>query len=130
MTDKTEIGAAQADADQPEVSEASRLAMADLPALLRDAALRLNWSELMPVQTQTLPHMLAGQDVMVQSQTGSGKTGAFLLPILHRIEIGLGAPQALVLVPTRELAVQVTREAEELGRDCGVRPVSSYSRSR
>jgi ATP-dependent RNA helicase DeaD len=126
MTDKNEIGAAQADADQPEVSEASRLAMADLPVLLRDAALRLNWSELMPVQTQTLPFMLAGQDVMVQSQTGSGKTGAFLLPILHRIEIGLGAPQALVLVPTRELAVQVTRDAEELGRDCGVRPVSIY----
>jgi ATP-dependent RNA helicase DeaD len=126
MTDNTEIGAAQADADQPEVSGAPRLAMADLPALLRDAALRLNWSELMPVQTQTIPYMLAGQDVMVQSQTGSGKTGAFLLPILNRIEIGLGAPQALVLVPTRELAVQVTRDAEELGRECGVRPVSIY----
>jgi ATP-dependent RNA helicase DeaD len=70
--------------------------------------------------------MLGGQDVMVQSQTGSGKTGAFLLPILDRIDTGIGAPQALVLVPTRELAVQVTRDAEELGRESGVKSLSIY----
>ena len=63
---------------------------------------------------------------MVQSQTGSGKTGAFLLPILHRIDPDLGAPQALVLAPTRELAVQVARDAEDLGRGTGVRSLPIY----
>ena len=63
---------------------------------------------------------------MVQSQTGSGKTGAFLLPMLHRIDPALGAPQALVLAPTRELAVQVARDAEELGRSMGIRSLPIY----
>ena len=126
MTDTTDSGEARNGASQTEPSEGTKFSMADLPPVLRAASLRLNWTELMPVQVQTIPHMLDGLDVMVQSQTGSGKTGAFLLPILNRIEKGLGAPQALVLVPTRELAVQVTRDAEELGRECGVRPVSIY----
>ena len=126
MTDTTDSGEARNGASQTEHSEGTKFSMADLPPVLRAASLRLNWTELMPVQVQTIPHMLEGLDVMVQSQTGSGKTGAFLLPILNRIEKDLGAPQALVLVPTRELAVQVTRDAEELGRECGVRPVSIY----
>lgn len=126
MTDTTDFGDAPYEGSQAENFEGKKLSMADLPQALRDAAFRLNWSELMPVQVQTIPHMLAGGDVMVQSQTGSGKTGAFLLPILNRIDTGLGAPQALVLVPTRELAVQVTRDAEELGREAGVKPLSIY----
>jgi len=126
MTDTNDFGEAQNGASQTENFEGKAFSMADLPPVLRAASLRLNWTELMPVQTQTIPYMLEGTDVMVQSQTGSGKTGAFLLPILNRIDTGLGAPQALVLVPTRELAVQVTRDAEELGRECGVRPVSIY----
>lgn len=126
MTDNTEFGEAPGGESQTENFRNETFTMADLPPVLRAASLRLNWTELMPVQTQTIPLMLEGLDVMVQSQTGSGKTGAFLLPTLNRIEVGLGAPQALVLVPTRELAVQVTRDAEELGRECGVRPVSIY----
>lgn len=126
MTDTNDFGEAQNGASQTENFEGKAFSMADLPPVLRAASLRLNWTELMPVQIQTIPYMLEGTDVMVQSQTGSGKTGAFLLPILNRIDTGLGAPQALVLVPTRELAVQVTRDAEELGRECGVRPVSIY----
>lgn len=126
MTDNTEFGETPNGTSQNENFEAKAFTMADLPPVLRAASLRLNWTELMPVQTQTIPLMLEGLDVMVQSQTGSGKTGAFLLPTLNRIDAALGAPQALVLVPTRELAVQVTRDAEELGRECGVRPVSIY----
>lgn len=102
------------------------LTLADLPESLQQAAARMQWTDLMPVQKQAIPHMLAGRDIMVQSKTGSGKTGAFLLPILNRIDGNLGAPQALVLVPTRELAVQVSREAEELGREIGVRSLSIY----
>jgi ATP-dependent RNA helicase DeaD len=126
MTDTTDFGDAPIEGSQAENFEGKAFSMADLPQALRDAASRLNWPELMPVQVQTIPHMLGGGDVMVQSQTGSGKTGAFLLPILNRIDTGLGAPQALVLVPTRELAVQVTRDAEELGRESGIKPLSIY----
>ena len=123
MTDIIETGAAGASDSEP--NQAS-IAMADLPQALREAALRLNWTELMPVQAQAIPPMLSGEDVMVQSQTGSGKTGAFLLPMLHRIDPALGAPQALVLAPTRELAVQVARDAEELGRSMGIRSLPIY----
>ena len=68
--------------------------------------------------------MLAGRDLMVQSRTGSGKTGAFLLPILTRIDPTKDYCQALVLIPTRELAQQVAKEAEILGEGSGVRSVA------
>ncbi|MGH8236680.1 MAG: DEAD/DEAH box helicase, partial [Steroidobacteraceae bacterium] len=60
-----------------------------------------------PIQAATIPHMLAGSDVVGQAQTGTGKTAAFALPILSRIDLQEHSPQALVLVPTRELAIQV-----------------------
>lgn len=126
MTENNHIESSLAKTSQSEDLTTTKFSLADLPSALQDAAQRLHWSELMPVQVQTIPRMLQGLDVMVQSQTGSGKTGAFLLPILHRIDPELGAPQALILVPTRELAVQVTRDAEELGRESGVRPLSIY----
>ncbi len=60
-----------------------------------------------PIQAATIPRMLEGADVVGQAQTGTGKTGAFALPILSRIDVQQRTPQALVLVPTRELAIQV-----------------------
>lgn len=60
-----------------------------------------------PIQAQTIPHILAGKDVLGQAQTGTGKTAAFALPLLTNIQIKRRDPQALVLVPTRELAIQV-----------------------
>jgi ATP-dependent RNA helicase DeaD len=60
-----------------------------------------------PIQAATIPHMLGGADVVGQAQTGTGKTAAFALPILSRIDVQQRSPQALVLVPTRELAIQV-----------------------
>ncbi len=60
-----------------------------------------------PIQARTIPLLLAGADVLGQAQTGTGKTAAFALPLLDRIELGKQAPQVLVLVPTRELAIQV-----------------------
>ncbi|MBC7489829.1 MAG: DEAD/DEAH box helicase [Glaciimonas sp.] len=61
-----------------------------------------------PIQAATIPILLANRDVLGQSQTGTGKTAAFALPILSRIDIKQTTPQALVLVPTRELAIQVS----------------------
>lgn len=60
-----------------------------------------------PIQAATIPHILAGTDVVGQAQTGTGKTAAFALPLLSKIDIAGHDPQALVLVPTRELALQV-----------------------
>lgn len=60
-----------------------------------------------PIQAQTIPRLLDGEDVVGQAQTGTGKTAAFALPILSRIDITRAATQAIVLVPTRELAIQV-----------------------
>jgi len=60
-----------------------------------------------PIQAKTIPLLLSGADLLGQAQTGTGKTAAFALPILARIDAQLAGPQALVLVPTRELAIQV-----------------------
>ena len=86
-----------------------------LPERIRGACAGAGWTKLLPVQARAIPYVLAGRNLMVQSQTGSGKTGAFILPILERLDLEKKACQALVLVPTRELALQVSREAEILG---------------
>ncbi len=69
-----------------------------------------------PIQAQTIPLLLEGRDVVGQSKTGSGKTAAFALPILDRLELDAARLQALVVCPTRELAAQVAREVRRLGR--------------
>ncbi|VAX16653.1 Cold-shock DEAD-box protein A [hydrothermal vent metagenome] len=98
----------------------------DLPESLREAAGKLGWTSLMPVQAKAIPYIIAKRDLMIQSRTGSGKTGAFILPIVERIDPGLAECQALVLVPTRELAKQVAHEAEVLGGAKGIRTVPVY----
>src|SRR5699024_10643782 len=60
-----------------------------------------------PIQARTIPHILAGSDVLGQAQTGTGKTAAFALPLLSRLDLTKAVPQVLVLTPTRELAIQV-----------------------
>ena len=93
---------------------------------MRQAAARAGWKTLMPVQAKAIPYLLARRDLMIQSRTGSGKTGAFILPILERIDPARPTCQALVLVPTRELARQVAREAEMLAGSTGIRTVPVY----
>ena len=100
--------------------------LADLPEKLRQGAVQAGWTELMPVQAQAMPYLFARRDMMIQSRTGSGKTGAYLLPILDQVNPHQPTTQALVLVPTRELAVQVTAEAEALGQATGVRSLAVY----
>ena len=102
------------------------ISLAELPKLTQEAAFRAGWTKLMPVQAKAIPYLLAGRDLMVQSRTGSGKTGAFLLPILHQINARKKVCQALILLPTRELALQVSKEAALLGQATGVRSVAVY----
>lgn len=98
----------------------------ELPEQLQTACTRAGWARLLPVQSRAIPYVLAKRNLMVQSQTGSGKTAAFVLPILARIDPGKRACQALVLVPTRELAGQVSREAETLGAEMAIRTAVVY----
>ncbi len=76
------------------------------------------YTEPTPVQAASIPAALAGDDLLVSSQTGSGKTACFMLPCLHRLAAGGSArqPRILVLTPTRELAAQVTRAADTYGK--------------
>jgi len=69
-----------------------------------------------PVQERTIPALLAGRDVIAQAPTGTGKTAAYGLPIVERLDESRLEPQALVLVPTRELAIQVAEALHEMGR--------------
>ncbi|MDJ0869143.1 MAG: DEAD/DEAH box helicase, partial [Myxococcota bacterium] len=86
----------------------------------------LGWSEPMPVQARVIPVMREGHDLIVQARTGSGKTGAFGIPIIAELDIELAAPQALVLAPTRELANQVAAEIITLGKPREVRCLPIY----
>jgi len=78
-----------------------------LPEPLLKALADVGYETPSPIQAATIPPLLAGRDVLGQAQTGTGKTAAFALPILARIDPGQQKPQALVLAPTRELAIQV-----------------------
>jgi ATP-dependent RNA helicase DeaD len=80
----------------------------------------------MPVQARTIPYLLSGRNMMIQARTGSGKTGAYLLPMLERLNPSRRHCQALVLVPTRELARQVWQEAETVCEGTGLRSVAVY----
>ena len=79
-----------------------------------------------PVQEESIPKALAGKDLVVQSRTGTGKTAAFGIPIVEKVDPAREAVQAVVLAPTRELAVQVAQEIAELGRGRGVKVQSVY----
>lgn len=76
----------------------------------------LGYETLTPIQAEAIPRLLAGEDVIGQARTGSGKTAAFSLPLLQRIDVAKKKIQGLVLCPTRELAAQVAREVRKLGR--------------
>jgi ATP-independent RNA helicase DbpA len=76
----------------------------------------LGYEKLTPIQAQSIPVLLEGKDLIGQSKTGSGKTAAFSLPLLEKIDLQKCSLQALVLCPTRELCTQVAREIRKLGR--------------
>ena len=100
--------------------------LSELPQSIRTAAKNAGWHQLTPVQSKGVPYQLAGRDLMVQARTGSGKTGAFLLPMLETLDASRKEPQALVLVPTRELAKQVAKDAETLFAGSRLGVVSVY----
>jgi ATP-dependent RNA helicase DeaD len=88
-------------------SQTSAFSDLGLPDALLRALSDVGYETPSPIQAATIPPLLAGRDVLGQAQTGTGKTAAFALPILARIDPAQAKPQALVLAPTRELAIQV-----------------------
>ena len=102
------------------------ISLNQLPEKLQAAVKRAGWIELSPVQSRAIPYIQAKRDLIVQARTGSGKTGAFILPLLERVNPQKKNCQVLVLVPTRELARQVSEEAKLLVGDSGIRIVAVY----
>lgn len=98
----------------------------DLPPKLQQALENTGWDSLTPVQSHSIPYQLKKRDLMVQARTGSGKTGAFLLPMIEKLKPETGRTQALILVPTRELARQVAQETETLLGGSGLKSVAVY----
>ncbi len=97
------------------------------PRLLRNVR-AMHFAEPTPIQIGTIPHALAGRDILGSAETGTGKTAAYLLPILQKL-LGAAAghdPRALVLVPTRELALQVAEHASQLGYGLPLRVATIY----
>ena len=86
-----------------------------IPSLLR-ALEDVGYEAPSPIQAQTIPLLLEGEDVVGQAQTGTGKTAAFALPLLSRIDLNRKSPQVLVLAPTRELAIQVSEAFRKYAR--------------
>jgi ATP-dependent RNA helicase DeaD len=95
------------------------------PELLTALA-QLGYEEPTPIQREAIPPIVQGRDVLGQAATGTGKTAAFALPILERLVPGGKEPTALVLVPTRELAMQVSEAIHRYGRGLGARVVPIY----
>lgn len=89
---------------------------AGFSAEVSKALTNLGYEKLTAVQEQVIPLVFAGKDVIVKSQTGSGKTAAFAIPICEKVELEQKTPQVLVLTPTRELAVQLQQDITNVGR--------------
>ncbi|MBV9326227.1 MAG: DEAD/DEAH box helicase [Chloroflexi bacterium] len=107
----------------PLQTQASSFAQFDLPPNLHRALEADNLVAPTPIQAAAIPVLLKGQDVIGQARTGSGKTLAFVLPLVARSDPGIRAVQALVLVPTRELAIQVASVLGPLARTRHLRHV-------
>lgn len=97
-----------------------------LRAELVQAVAELGYTTPTSIQVAVAPHLLAGRDVLAQSHTGTGKTAAFALPLLHSLDREASGVQGLVLAPTRELAMQVTRAFTRYGRLLGIQALPVY----
>jgi ATP-dependent RNA helicase DeaD len=95
------------------------------PEILKALA-KKGYAELTPIQEQTFPHVLAGKDLIAMAQTGSGKTAACAIPVVQSIDPSLNEVQALILVPTRELALQYVDEISWIAAETGVSAFAVY----
>ena len=100
----------------PENDSTPSFAELGLAAPILQAVQQAGYETPSPIQAQSIPPLLAGRDLLGQAQTGTGKTAAFALPLLSRIDVKNKATQMLVLAPTRELAIQVSEAIQSYAR--------------
>jgi len=112
--------------EPPEEEGAQTFADLGLHEDVLAALAEMGWETPTPVQRDSYPLAIAGHDIIVQSRTGTGKTGAFGIPLVDRLLSDAGDEQALILAPTRELALQSAREIEKLGTRRGIDTVAVY----
>jgi ATP-dependent RNA helicase DeaD len=98
----------------------------DLKPEIQKALVEMGYQELTPIQEMTFPHILAGKDLLATAETGSGKTSACGIPMVQRIDPQVGAIQALIVVPTRELALQYVDEIGRIATHLHVVPFAIY----
>ena len=109
------------------VTEPVAFASLGLPENLLSAVLSIGFNAATDIQALTIPPLLEGKDVLGEAQTGTGKTAAFGLPALAKIDTSIRKPQLMVLAPTRELAMQVAEAIESFGKDMkGLRVATLY----
>ncbi|ACV63856.1 DEAD/DEAH box helicase domain protein [Desulfofarcimen acetoxidans DSM 771] len=90
------------------------------------ALVNMGFEEPTPIQQKTIPISLEGKDIIGQAQTGTGKTAAFAIPVLEKIDSRRNGVQALIITPTRELAIQVAEEISNIGKYCRIRALPIY----
>lgn len=95
------------------------------PSILKSLE-KMQYKEPSPIQAEAIPLILKGDDLIALAQTGSGKTAACAIPICHKVNIDKPQVQALIIVPTRELALQYATEAQKIGADKGVRAFAIF----
>lgn len=87
-------------------------------------AYEIGWEEPSPIQEETIHLSLIGRDIVARAKNGTGKTGAFCLPVLSKIDPTVEYPQALILVPTRELAMQTSHTCTQLAKHTSIKVCS------
>ena len=98
----------------------------DLKPQILAALKSIKYVELTPIQEKTFPHILAGRDIIARAETGSGKTAACAVPLVQMIDPSIKTVQSLILVPTRELALQYVSEISDIARRIDVKPFAVY----
>ena len=98
----------------------------DLKPRILAALKDIKYVDLTPVQEKTFPHILAGRDIIARAETGSGKTAACAVPLVQMVDPSIKAIQSLILVPTRELALQYVSEISDIARRTDVKPFAVY----
>lgn len=93
---------------------------------IKRALSELGFQSPLEVQKETIPKILEGKDLIVQSRTGSGKTAAFAIPICEKVDSGTDNVQAIIITPTRELAQQVREDINDIGKYKGIRSIALY----